>query len=194
MAFGDTIKNVKKKALKPIEEAVPASSDQSIDRFEGTFREYWGKIVQLLRHITGDADEAEDLALEVFWRLYKSPDHLKQNPGGWLYRVAVRLAYNALRSRKRRQHYEEQAGRLIWENSTTGNPVRRLEKMEEKEQVRQALSRMKPRSSQILVLRHSGLSYQEVAEVMKIAPASIGTLLARAEKEFLQEYRKLAGD
>jgi len=51
------------------------------------------------------------------------------------------------------------------------------------------LAHMRPRSAQVLVLRHSGLSYTEVAEAIGAAPGSVGTLLARAEKEFERLYR-----
>jgi RNA polymerase sigma-70 factor (ECF subfamily) len=43
-----------------------------------------------------------------------------------------------------------------------------------------------------LILRHSGLSYIELAEALDLAPASIGPLLVRAEREFEKRYRALA--
>jgi RNA polymerase sigma-70 factor, ECF subfamily len=195
MAFGDTINSVKKQASNVEDKAaglVPA--DHFTDWFEGALSAYWGKIFQLLSRLTSDSAEAEDLTLEVFWRLYINPPQTRQNPGGWLYRVATNLGYNALRSRKRRQRYEERAGSFVWEEQAPENPARAFEKAEEVEQVQKVLAKMKLRSSQILLLRHSGLSYKEVAEAVGIDPASVGTLLTRAEKEFMREYRKLIGD
>jgi RNA polymerase sigma-70 factor (ECF subfamily) len=46
------------------------------------------------------------------------------------------------------------------------------------------LTQLKPRSAELLILRYSGLAYKEIAATLEIAPASVGTLLARAEKEF----------
>jgi len=43
------------------------------------------------------------------------------------------------------------------------------------------------------MLRHAGLSYKELAEALDVAPASIGTLLARAERAFEARYRAIAG-
>ncbi len=57
--------------------------------------------------------------------------------------------------------------------------------------VREALARMKPAQAQLLILRHSGLSYQELAEALGVKASSIGTLLARAEAEFEKRYREL---
>jgi RNA polymerase sigma-70 factor, ECF subfamily len=52
------------------------------------------------------------------------------------------------------------------------------------------LQQMQERQAQLLVLRHSGMSYQEIAETLNISPASVGTLLVRAEKNFVRLYEK----
>jgi RNA polymerase sigma-70 factor (ECF subfamily) len=49
---------------------------------------------------------------------------------------------------------------------------------------------MKPREAQLLILKHSGCSYAEIAAALRIAPGSVGTLLTRAEQVFEQRYRK----
>jgi RNA polymerase sigma-70 factor (ECF subfamily) len=54
--------------------------------------------------------------------------------------------------------------------------------------VRAALLAIKPRSARILLLRYSGLSYAEIAAALEIAQGSVGTLLARAEKEFEEVF------
>jgi RNA polymerase sigma-70 factor (ECF subfamily) len=158
--------------------------------FDAVFQQYWPRLVGVLFRLTGDRDEAEDLALEVFWRMLKTPpvvDDLS-DPGGWLYRVAVHLGYNALRSRKRRGRYEHAAGAQAAEASELSTPEVQVEQRLERERVRRILARMRPRSAQLLVLRHSGLSYAEVAEALGTKPSSVGTLLARAEKEFERLY------
>ena len=84
----------------------------STAEFEAVFLEHWQPICRVLVRLVGDPAEAEDLALETFWQLYRRPpsnDHA-QNVGGWLYRVATNLGLNALRARKRRTRHEVQAG------------------------------------------------------------------------------------
>jgi len=48
---------------------------------------------------------------------------------------------------------------------------------------------MEPRQAQLLILRHSGRSYQEIGAALQVSITSIGTLLARAENEFARRYR-----
>jgi len=168
----------------------PISSTTRPD-FEAIFQQHWPRLVALLFRLTGDRDEAEDLALEVFWRLHRKPSvqESSQDPGGWLYRVATRLGYNALRSRKRRGRYEQEAAAQAAGISAQPAPEAQVEQRQERERVRIVLTRMRPRSAQLLILRHSGLSYAEMAAALSIAPGSVGTLLARAEKEFERLYR-----
>lgn len=159
--------------------------------FEAVFQHYWPRLVNVLFHLTGDRAEAEDLALDAFWRLHQNPSAMDDSgdPGGWLYRVAVRLGYNALRSRRRRGRYELAAGSQALETDIQPAPEAQIEQRQERERVRRVLARMRPRSAQALIFRHSGLSYAEVAAALGTAPGSVGTLLARAEKEFERLYR-----
>ena len=162
--------------------------------FEATFLGLWPKIFSVLYRILGDRAEAEDLALETFWRLYQNPPSKLENLNGWLYRVAVNLGFNALRSQKRRTRYEEQAGSLALESNTDARPEDEFERAERRREVQQTLVQMKPRSAQLLVLRYSGLSYTDLAAALKVNPSSVGKMLARAVEEFEQKYRQLQGE
>jgi RNA polymerase sigma-70 factor (ECF subfamily) len=164
--------------------------------FEAAFRQHWPKVYGVIFRLVGERAEAEDLALEAFWRLYRRAPRLilDGNLGGWLYRVATNLGFNALRAQKRRGAYEQQAGKWTLENSAALDPSLEAERTEEREQVRTALGQMKPKAARLLVLRHSGLSYDELAEALKVTPSSIGSMLARAEEQFEEHYRRLEGD
>ncbi|MEJ2601565.1 MAG: sigma-70 family RNA polymerase sigma factor [Anaerolineales bacterium] len=170
-----------------------AQQDREQAVFEALFQTHWGRVVQVIARLVGDPAEAEDLALDAFWRLYRQPPRQDQNLAGWLYRVATRLGLNALRARRRRQRYEEAAGKDALQDDPPGNPAILFERAQERQQVRQVLSMMKPRAAQLLVLRHSGMSYAEIAGALDVSTGSIGTLLARAEREFEQRYLKASG-
>jgi len=156
---------------------------------EAAFEEYWSSVVTTLHRLLGDWDEAQDLALEAFWRLYTRPPRDLTHVGGWLHRVATNLGLNAIRARRRRQRYEEEAGALQLQRVGSLSPAEAAERREAQERVRQVLARMKPRKAELLILRHTGHSYAEIAEILGVAPGSVGTLLARAEKDFERRYR-----
>jgi RNA polymerase sigma-70 factor (ECF subfamily) len=176
------------------DQAKPKTTEQAEPWLEAAFRQHWSRVYGVLFRLVGDGDEAEDLALETFWRLYRRSPILDENKlGGWLYRVATNLGFNALRSRHRRMQYEAQAGASALEDGRPIDPAQALEQSQERQRVQTALRRMRKRSARLLVLRYSGLSYAEIAAAMGVAPGSVGTLLARAEAEFELYYRQVEG-
>lgn len=176
-------------------DGVETAQDESRSaEFERLFQEHWVRVYRLLRRLVGDPAEAEDLALETFLRLYKHRPRYEDNfnPGGWLYRVATNLGLHSIRSWKRRERYEIAAGKYALENSPDESPVEILAQEEQRQQVRRVLARMNSKQSQLLILRYSGLSYREIAGTLHVAPASVGPLLVRAEREFEKQYRALS--
>lgn len=168
--------------------------------FEAAFLEHWPRVYGVLIRLVGDRAEAEDLALEAFWRLHErnlaggSQDGHALNLGGWLYRVATNLGLNAIRAWKRREHYELEAGRWTEADNSSAGPEEALIEAEARRRVRRVLAEMNPRRSQLLALRYSGLAYWEIAAVVGVSPASVGTLLARAEEEFERRYREATSE
>ncbi|MCJ7660588.1 MAG: sigma-70 family RNA polymerase sigma factor [Anaerolineales bacterium] len=163
------------------------ASREAID-FEVLFQEHWNRVCGNLFRLVVDWDEAQDLALDTFEQLYRRPPKDDTNLSGWLYRVATNRGLNALRARERRAQYEQKAGSLTLEEDQPEDPADVLERKQEQTRVRTTLGLMKPRSAQLLILRHAGLSYAEIASTLEVSPNSVGTLLVRAEREFEEQY------
>jgi RNA polymerase sigma-70 factor (ECF subfamily) len=183
------------RAPAPVASETEPDSDSG---FEAVFAAHWSRVYAALFRLLGNREEAEELALDVFLQLYRRPldaeENGPRNLAGWLYRVATHLGLNALRARKRRRRHEEEAGRLADDPPAGPDPAGELERTETQRQVRRALAAMKPRSAQFLVLRYSGLSYGELARALQVSAGSVGTLLARAEREFEKRYRATEGN
>jgi RNA polymerase sigma-70 factor (ECF subfamily) len=165
--------------------------------FEPLFLAHYAGIYRLLFRIVGSREEAEDLAQETFLRLYhqRFPAGREHNVRAWLYRVATNLAYNARRGRQRQaQHHEAAAHQATVMSDPAPDPAEVTLQRDERETVRRVLAGLPPRQAQLLLLRHAGLSYQELAEAMDVAPGSVGTLLARAEAAFEAAYRSTVLD
>ncbi len=157
--------------------------------FELLFQRHYHRVYGLLIRLVGSRQEAEDLAQEVFLRLYRRPlrGGREHNVGGWLYRVATRTGYNALRADLRRGRRN-----LVLvppESRPEDNPAVVVEQQETAAAVRRALARLKPAQAQLLLLRQIGLSYGELAAACDMNPASVGQALARAAEAFRKIYR-----
>ncbi len=171
---------------------IPKMERAADEEFDRIFIEHWPRVYAVLVRLVGDRDEAEDLALETFWRLHQNrPQAGKiEALGGWLYRVASNLGLNALRARKRRAQHEMQAGKQALQRQAENDPLDALSAAEEQARVRATLAQMDQRQAQLLLLRYSGLDYRELAAAIGVAPGSIGNLLLRAEREFEKKYRQ----
>ncbi len=180
------------KANEPSLEAT--AEDASLLRFERHFEQYWAPIYRLLRGMVGDPAEAEDLALEAMYRLYKkrADGHIETNVGGWLYRVATNLGLHSIRSFRRRERYETSAGRQVFGEQAAETPQEIAESEDQRQLARRVLAEMNPRQSQLLILRYSGMAYKDIAAALDLSSTSVGPLLLRAEREFEKRYREHA--
>ncbi len=181
---------------KPKTDAAETARDESRPQsFEALFAEHWTRVFRVLRRLVGDPVEAEDLALETFFRLFQRHPTVTMeadfNVGGWLHRVAVNLGLHSIRAFKRREYYEMESGRLHLDETPDAGPAEILAQKEERNLVRQILSQMNERQAQLLTMRYSGLSYKDIAEALNLSPTSIGPLLLRAEREFEKRYQAL---
>jgi RNA polymerase sigma-70 factor (ECF subfamily) len=162
------------------------------DEFEAIFREHFGRLMRVSRRVLGSDAEAEEVCSDVFLRLYRSgPGAIADgSAGGWLYRVGTRAAVDALRRNRRRheEEFAEDAGETL--PAHTDDPLGSVLRAELIGRVREALARMQVEKAQLLLLRHSGLSYREISTTMKIGATSVGKMLARAEAEFSKIYQR----
>jgi RNA polymerase sigma-70 factor, ECF subfamily len=161
---------------------------------EKVFRAQYPRLINVLARITGDRSRAEELASEVFCKLAARPALFRPNNNleGWLYRTAMNLGLDSLKMNSRRMKNEHAAAveNTVARASGSG-PLENLIREEQRRKVQAALATLKPISARLLLLRYVGFSYRELANTLKINPASIGQLLLRATSEFKTKYSEL---
>jgi RNA polymerase sigma factor (sigma-70 family) len=176
----------------------PVSKSRSMQwseaEFEAVFLQHYPCIVGVLLRLLGERARAEELANDVFWKLYRRPvvGDVNGRVGGWLYRTATNLGIDALRASARRLRYESAAARTQ-EGAATDSPLDDMVRAQQRRRVRQVLAAIRPAQAQVLILRASGFSYKELAGVLEVKPGGIGTMLSRAQAEFRKVYVELHG-
>lgn len=156
--------------------------------FEGLFLRHYAQVYRVLYHLLDNRQEAEDLVQETFLALYRQPPPQRNAVPlpAWLCRVALNRGYNMLRSDRRER---ARLPRLV-EPDTQLDPEVESQRREDRSRVRATLAELPERQSSLLLLRYAGLSYAEIAVVLDVAPGSVGTLLARAERAFVGAYER----
>ena len=166
------------------------ASVQSFDeQFATLFDSHHHRLFRVLDRLSGDADLAADLAQDAFVRLYKR-GALPESPGAWLVSVAMNLFRNVRSTRSRRLRLLTPTRAEGMHADRAPSPDDAVEAGDVRQRVRWAMQQLSERDRRMLVLRADGYRYREIAVALDMNEASIGTLLARAQREFREHYEQ----
>ena len=153
--------------------AVPSMTDVALpNELEDLFREHHQLVYRTAYSVTGKRQDAEDVLQTIFLRLLRRglPAAFNNNPQGYLYRAAVNLSLNVVRTRKRHQSVDG-AERMLVAVPTPGSTT--TDTFLQRSLVA-ALAQLKPRTVEILVL-HYEHDYSD-AQIAKLLGTSRGTI------------------
>ncbi|GAB3350902.1 sigma-70 family RNA polymerase sigma factor [Modestobacter lapidis] len=153
------------------------------------FRRDYQRVVGVAARVLGSRDQAEDVAQEVFLSFGRSSVPAEE-ARGWLSVAAAHTALNLLRSGRRRVSREGIAAAAA--DAVVSDVADAVVTLEERSSVRAALALLPRKQAVALVLRHSGLSYAEVASALDLSPGSVGTTVRRAESALRKELTRHA--
>jgi RNA polymerase sigma-70 factor (ECF subfamily) len=155
------------------------------------FREYHETLVRYLTRRLGDRDWAEEVTQETFVRALRQ-DAIG-NERSWLFAVASNLVRDEARKTiRQRQHLQILAAEEREREQEVPEEVEiTAERARETALARKALDSLVERDRQALLLKAEGLNYDEIAEVLQIEKASVGTTLSRARRRLAETYEAL---
>ena len=172
--------------------------------FEELVRRYQNRLLGVLEHLVGRKDLAEDLAQEVFLRVYRARARYQPQAkfSTWLFTIANNLASNARRSlaRRREVHIDQRGsegfvGDPLAQLALAASglmPNRQLDNVEACSMVQQAIQDLNDRQRMaVLLAKFEDMSYAEIAEVMQLSPQAVKSLISRARgslRETLAAY------
>jgi RNA polymerase sigma-70 factor (ECF subfamily) len=181
--------------------------DDDAAAFAELVERFQHRLVAVMYHLIGNADEAEDLAQEVFLRVYRIRKKYRPKAkfSTWLFTIANNLALNALRDRKRRPvlplEVQESSFSGVKEcvaASRDAPPAHNLQQQELAAVIRQALDGLNERQRVAIVLnKFEDMNYAEIAEVMALSTKAVKSLLSRSRmklREALQDYIYMDGE
>ena len=166
--------------------------DGNADEYEKLVLEYQKNVYNLALRMTGDPEDAADMAQEAFIKAYNSLSGYRGDSkfSVWLYRIVSNVCLDFLRAKKRRQTVSlsvtdddgEDAELDIADESQS--PERIFERAMTRDAVRRGLAALTPEYRQILILRElQGMSYEEIAEVLGLESGTVKSRIFRARKK-----------
>jgi RNA polymerase sigma factor (sigma-70 family) len=153
--------------------------------FELFFRGHYAAVVRLARSVVGDSQRAQDVAQEVFMAAYRRfpADGNYDQAAGWVRIAAVHTSLNVLRGERRRDKRQL----LVQVVPSLPSAEETVIERERRAELRRVLARLPRRSAAILVMRHGGMSYLEIADALGVKVGQVGTLLRRAASALRKE-------
>jgi RNA polymerase sigma-70 factor (ECF subfamily) len=166
--------------------------DDTPGAFEELVQRYQHRLVAVMNHLVGNTEEAEDLAQEVFLRIYRARKKYRPQSkfSTWLFTIANNLALNSLRARQRKPVVPlntsdsgplgpRPAEQLVSDRGS--GPVKRVERQELAALIREALNGLNERQRMAVILnKFEDMNYAEIAEVMGLTTKAVKSLLSRA--------------
>jgi RNA polymerase sigma-70 factor (ECF subfamily) len=170
--------------------------------FRTIFQRYQRRAFTLALGVVHNPDDALDVVQEAFLRAHK---HIGSFEGTatfytWLYRIVMNVSIDHLRKQNRAQtvDYDDAVAHLegdapadlqqLVPQLLEGNPAKELARREIREKIDDALGRLSPNHRAVLVMREiDGLSYEEMAKVMKCSKGTIMSRLFHARR-YMQKF------
>lgn len=167
--------------------------DDDPEAFGELVERYQHRVTSLLAYQVGRRDLAEDLAQEVFLRVFRARD--RYEPGAkfstWLFAITNNVGLNALRTLARRKEVRLAAGApdetgaptLQPADASSAMPTRQADRTELREAVRAAIETLGERQRMAVMLaKFENLDYAQIGEVMGLSVGGVKSLLARARE------------
>jgi RNA polymerase sigma-70 factor (ECF subfamily) len=144
--------------------------------------------------VVQDFEEAEDVAQQVFIKVYESIDKFRGDAklSTWLYRIALNKSLN----RKKQNRFRGLLSKLsdsfdggspdnqARSCSLSEHPDKQMESNESMTQIQEAINQLPGKQKQAFVLhKYEELSHKEIAEIMKTSVSSVESLIFRARKQ-----------
>jgi len=162
--------------------------------FAALLRRHQGRVLNLIHRTIGDRVQAEDLAQEVFLRVWRAARDYepKAKFTTWVYRIAVNLCLDTRKSARRGPAVLRQEGDSDRQDESTetacgsGNgrsPEELLLAAEESRRIFAALDSLPAKQRLAVVLRKfDGLSYEAIARILRCSVPAVESLLVRARR------------
>jgi len=162
--------------------------------FEKIVLKYRNRIVANCRYMTRNSAQAEDLAQDIFLKLYFS---LRRYEGRssfrtWLYRMKVNHCLNFLKKEARKKYINIENADITSHRDLVTQPIAEdfIAREDDRLRVGAILDSLSDNLRVPLVMCDvDELSYQEVADTMGISLSAVKMRIKRAREEFARRYQ-----
>lgn len=170
------------------EELVKRVKKGDIDAFEEIIAKYEKRVFGLIYNVIKNENEIEDVAQEVFMKVYKNIDKFKGNSSlyTWIYRITTNLCLDYIKKKKEVIYIDE---KLQLDDGEVDFQIPSDEKLQDelyeekelKEKLQKSIAKLPEKQQMMIVLRDiKGLSYEEISEILEMKLGTVKSQINRA--------------
>lgn len=178
--------------------------------FQELVETYQDRVFSLVLRMMGDRQEAEDIAQEVFFSVYRAMGRFRGDARlyTWIYRIAINACKSRIKYLRGRQLHQQQsiddapqdtestqihAARSV--QSAVPGPEAMMQGNRLQQAIARELSNLDPEHRQVLVLRDiQGLSYEDIAKITSLAEGTVKSRLHRARVALKSRLKRELGE
>ena len=175
---------------------IQAVAQKDNNAFRMLVNRHQQKVVNLAYKFTWNRQDAEDIAQDVFFTIWKKARKFKGNSAlsTWIHRITVNTSLNFLRKHKREKPDYTDDKLLAEAAPESTNPDQEYESRQNRKILYEALDEMPEKYRIPFILNKlEGLSYKEVAETLRLSVPNIETRIHRARKALQEILLKKLG-
>jgi RNA polymerase sigma-70 factor, ECF subfamily len=181
------------------EELMARIARSDAQAFEILLQRHQRRILNLIYRSIGDRMQAEDMAQEVFLRVWQAAEDYepKAKFTTWVYRIAVNLCLDTLKSAHQKQSFvhphlnsdhPDESDELFSRHGSAPSPEELLLAAEESRRILAALLNLPTNQRLAVVLKKfDGLSYDEISRIMGCSRSAVESLLVRAKRNLCEK-------
>lgn len=180
------------------EELVKRVKNGDIDAFEEIIAKYEKRVFGLIYNVIKNENEIEDVAQEVFMKVYKNIDKFKGNSSlyTWIYRITANLCLDYIKKKKEVIYIDE---KLQLDDGEVDFQIPSNEKLQDelyeekelKEKLQKSIAKLPEKQQMVIILRDiKGFSYEEISEILEMKLGTVKSQINRARlklKELLEK-------
>ena len=198
--------------VRPLEEADEQTAEREAEMellaavkagdataYQGLVEKYQNRVYHLVYGMVRNKEDASDITQDAFVKAYRKIEsfRLESSFYTWLYRIAMNLAIDFLRKKKRRvtSEFDEtvaarESDGSISSSHSVASPSKALERKQLYKQIMDALDELPADQKQVILLREvEGLSYKEISDIMGIPEGTVMSRLFYARKKMQKLLR-----
>jgi len=179
------------------EDLIIQAANGDMPAFEHIYNAFSGFVYNVAFRVSGNRENAEEITQDVFMKIYRNLGRFQFRSSfkTWIYRITANTAINLVKQRAGEESKKVEYNDAVQRKDAIGAAGRTGDEGRKRALLAALLGVLNPNQRACVVLRSvEGLSYEEIADTLKVNINTVRTRLKRAREKMLAHFKKRGDD